>query len=67
MLQMKFEPNWASGYNLILKELLFESVDRQQKIIDLWSLAGEGRCSEKRAKRDKVSNQNHPKYHQHIS
>ena len=34
MLQMKFEPNWASGFNLSLKELLFESVDRQQAMID---------------------------------
>ena len=30
MLQMKFEANWASGFNLSLKQILFESADRQQ-------------------------------------
>ena len=29
MLQMKFEPNWASGFDLSLK-ILFENMDRQQ-------------------------------------
>ena len=34
MLQIKIEPNWASGFNLSLKEQLSESVDRQQTMID---------------------------------
>ena len=33
----------------------------------LWSLAGEGGCNEEGAKRDKISNKNHPKKHQHMS
>ena len=33
MLQLNFEPNWASGFNLSLREL-FDSVDRQQTTID---------------------------------
>ena len=33
----------------------------------LWPLAGEGGCSVEGAKRDKLSNKNHPKNHQHIS
>ena len=28
MLQMKVEPNWAIGFNLILKETMFETVGR---------------------------------------
>ena len=34
MLQMKFDPNWTSGFNLSLKELMFESVDRQQTMTE---------------------------------
>ena len=34
MLQIKFEPNSVSGFNLSSKELLFESVDRQQTMKD---------------------------------
>ena len=34
MLQMKLEPNWASGFNLSLKGMLFESVDRKQTRVD---------------------------------
>ena len=30
MLQTKFEPNWANGFNLSLNKMLFENVDRQQ-------------------------------------
>ena len=31
MLQMKFEPNWASGFNLSSKELMFEVlIDNRQ-------------------------------------
>ena len=31
---MKFKPNWASGFNLSWKGMLFESVDRQQTTMD---------------------------------
>ena len=34
MLQMEFDPNWTSGFNLSLKELMFESVDRQQTMTE---------------------------------
>ena len=35
MLQMEFKPNWACGFNLRLKEMLFESVvDTLQTTMD---------------------------------
>ena len=34
MLQIKFKPKWACGFDLSLKEMLSESIGRQQETMD---------------------------------